>query len=188
MIVGKYIGKIESKSNFLKIVCGLLGHLDLHTQIRTKPIIKYIKKNKRSFENKNIIEIGCSKGNNCFEIYFASVKAKILGFDFNCEEIKRANEILNKFGIVKNIQFFCADATKYDYSTIGKVDYVLLIDFIEHINEPEKFIESLKTILNEESEIIVSVPTYLYKKVFGNNFHLRVGHVKDGYNLEELNK
>ena len=35
---------------------------------------------------------------------------------------------------------------------------------------------------------VISVPTHKYPKVFGREFHKKVGHVVEGYNLAELEK
>ncbi len=187
MIVGKYMGKVKSNYKIFNLIRKNLGHLDLHTQMRTKPLIKYIITNKNVIKNKNILEIGCGEGNNCFEIFFNSEYNNIIGFDLNETAINSANKIADELGISNRIKFYYSDATKYDYSSIGNIDLLLLIDFLEHISDPKSFLESIKNILDDKSEIIVSVPTYLYKKVFGEYFHVKVGHVKDGYSLAELN-
>ena len=41
---------------------------------------------------------------------------------------------------------------------------------------------------NPDLIYIISVPTHRYHKVFGEEFHKNVGHVVEGYSLEELEK
>lgn len=186
MIVGKYLSNIKFKSKLKKFIVSHLGILDLHTQMRTVPLMKYSQENKQNMQDKNIVEIGCGNGKNCFEVYYLANPKHIVGFDFDTNAIESANKLSNELKIESQVQFFCEDATKYDFSNIGKIDYLLLIDFLEHINKPDLFLQSIKPLLNKKSTIIVSVPTYMYKKVFGQKFHLAVGHVKDGYNLSEI--
>ncbi|MHB8422740.1 MAG: class I SAM-dependent methyltransferase [Leptospirales bacterium] len=185
MIVGnKTSGTYGSKR--WKLLVKVLGSLDLHTQIRIKPLKKYILDHKSIFDKKKIIEIGCSSGVNCFEILFNSDPDIVLGFDLNQKSINSAIRKADALKVSDKVKFHCTDATEFDFSKVGKVDCVLLMDFLEHINNPEKFLSALQTILNEETTIIISVPTYNYKKIFGEKFHLQLGHLRDGYSLGEI--
>lgn len=186
MIVGKYLANIKFKSRFKKFIVSNLGILDLHTQMRTVPLMKYVQAHKQNMKNKNIVEIGCGNGKNCFEVYYIAKPNHVIGFDFDTNAVESANKLSHELKIENQVQFFCEDATKYDFSNTGKIDYLLLIDFLEHIDRPDLFLQSIKSLLNDTSTIIVSVPTYMYKKVFGQKFHIAVGHVKDGYNLSEI--
>lgn len=186
MIVGKYLANIKFKSRFKKFIVSHLGILDLHTQMRTVPLMKYAQANKQNMQNKNIVEIGCGNGKNCFEVYYIAKPNHVVGFDFDATAIESANKLSRELKIENQVQFFCENATKYDFSDIGNIDYLLLIDFLEHIDRPDLFLQSINPLLNDTSTIIVSVPTYMYKKVFGQKFHIEVGHVKDGYNLSEI--
>lgn len=186
MVVGKYLANIKFKSKFKKFIVSNLGILDLHTQMRTVPLMKYAQDNRRNIDGKNIVEIGCGNGKNCFEVYYIANPKHIVGFDFDTNAIESANKLSNELKVENQVQFFCENATKYDFSNIGNIDYLLLIDFLEHIDRPDLFLQFIKPLLNDTSTIIVSVPTYMYKKVFGQKFHIAVGHVKDGYNLSEI--
>lgn len=61
-----------------------------------------------------------------------------------------------------------------------------LIDFIEHVDNPVELLNNIIDLFREIEYIFISVPTYTYKKTFGEKFHREVGHVRDGYNLREL--
>jgi len=63
---------------------------------------------------------------------------------------------------------------------------VLLMDFLEHIPEPVNFLLDIKEICAEDTDLIISVPTPRYSKVFGQDFHLEVGHVCDGFDIHSL--
>jgi len=184
-VSGRYMGYLKRKNKILNIIYKIFGHLDLHTQIRTRPIVKLIDKKKEMFQDKVILEIGCGSGNNCFEIIIANPKI-VIGVDLNEESIQLADNISKELGYTDKINFICDNAENIDFSKIGKVDILLLIDFLEHIETPSKFLSSIYDILNDDCIILVSVPTYKYKKVFGEKFHNLVGHVKDGYDLNEI--
>ena len=68
----------------------------------------------------------------------------------------------------------------------NKYDYILFIDFLEHVTDPVKVIHEVDGKLRTGGSIVVSVPTVIYPKVFGRSFHRKVGHVMDGYTLEKL--
>lgn len=70
----------------------------------------------------------------------------------------------------------------------GAYDYVVLYDFIEHISNPEKFLEDLDCRLGSTKKAVyfVSVPTPIYPKVFGRRFHESIGHLVDGYTKSEV--
>ncbi len=185
MIVGnKLSGAYDSK--LWKFLVRVFGSLDLHTQLRIKPLKKFIVSHQSDFHKKKIVEIGCSSGINCFEILFNSDPDLVLGFDLNPKSIDSAIRKADALKVSDKVKFHCTDATEFDFSKIGKVDCILLMDFLEHINNPEKFLNSLRTILNDETTVIVSVPTYNYKKVFGEKFHLQLGHVRDGFSVREI--
>ncbi len=185
MIVGKYMSG-ASKNKFIKHVVSKFGVLDLHSQMRIRPLAKYVIDRTNNFKNKNIIEIGCGSGINCFEVFFNSQPKSIIGFDLNNKAINKANELAEKFGILEKVKFYCQDATEFNFEQVGKADYILLIDFIEHINNPKEFLSSIQKLMHDKTTIIVSIPTHNYKKVFGEKFHHKAGHVRDGYNIDEL--
>lgn len=186
MIVGRYYGRVESKNKIMRFISTIFGILDLHTQMRTEPLMKYIVKMNSDFLEKNIVEIGCGGGSNCFEVFFNSKPKNIVGFDLNNKSIAAATQVAYELGVSDKVKFYSEDITLYDFSSIGNIDCLLLIDFLEHINDPGLFLEHVARNLNIDSTIIISVPTYNYKKVFGEQFHINVGHVKDGYNIIEI--
>lgn len=176
----KYIYK-----NRIKRVITSICTRDLHSHLRIKPLISFF--NEEFKENKtNILEIGCGNGINAFEIYKNNNKIEYVGFDLNLDSINDARKIAKKMGCDGKINFYCEDATKLEFNLEEKFDVILLIDFLEHIKHPEIFLKNINHLITEKTIIIVSVPTYKYKKIFGTEFHEKIGHVKDGYSIYEL--
>lgn len=167
---------------------GVLGTSDFHAHIRLKPILKLCKRN--YFKNKNIIEIGCGGGIIAFEfLKEMGDQFHYTGIDLDKKNIACANKIRESVN-GRNLNFICADAFDYlETMQKKKIDIVILYDFLEHIKTPEIFLKELdKRIHNPDVIYLISVPTHKYRKVFGEDFHKRVGHVVDGYNKKEMER
>lgn len=160
---------------------------ELHTKIRLKPLLNFLS-TKRLRKNPRILELGCGFGINAFEIAKIDRGFEYDGFDLSEDAIAQGRKILQKKSLQKSIRLFCADATKYDFQNENKYDFVLLIDFLEHVVNPTEILSELKKLTHDKTIFLVSVPTKNYKKYFGDDFHRRVGHVHDGYSLSDLDK
>ena len=188
MSVGSYLKYAYKKGSFKYYIRGLLGTADFHSHIRLKPILKLCKQG--YFRNQSVMEIGCGSGMIGFEFWKRmGVHFHYIGIDLSEENIEGANKI-KKVLHTKNLEFVCEDAFAYlERIKEEKIDMVILYDFLEHITMPESFIKELTKKLNNPNLIyIISVPTHKYPKVFGQEFHKKVGHVVEGYSLEELKK
>ncbi len=177
----KHIAK--NKINYL--ITNFLGTLDLHSHIRLKPVVKFLKNN--MFDNCKVLELGCGDGINAFEIYKLGEKFRYVGFDLDERSINIARHLAEKLGINGKVDFYNIDITDYIFDNFkDKFDVILLIDFIEHIQNPKDALFRIKSLMKEGTLILVSVPTYNYPKVFGKKFHLKIGHLRDGFTLDEL--
>ena len=179
--------KFSTKNELLKKTISIFGTLDLHSHIRIKPLIKYFKETNKD-KTLNILEIGCGSGINGFEIHKYNNNIQYCGFDLNINAINEAKLIAHEMNCANKIKFYCEDAVKFKFNLKMKFDIILLMDFLEHINDPDAFLKSITHLFDEKTVIITSVPTYNYKKVFGEEFHKNIGHLKDGYNIIELSK
>lgn len=169
----------------------LLGTLDLHSQIRMKPVLKFIKNNLKDELTYNALELGCNLGLLGIELNKTRKHINYYGIDKNESSINAAKEISIKSGYSNFMKFECIDLSKNNFihdKTI-KYDIILLIDFIEHISNPKDILLQLKPFINNGGHIIISVPTKNYLKVFGKAFDKKVGHIKDGgYSINELSE
>lgn len=183
MAIGSYEEVLEKG---IKRVCvKVLGVFDYHSHLRLRPIIKLAKSG--DFENKKILEIGCGRGLNAFEVYKRTHIEKYIGCDFNMTEIERARLIKEKLNF-QRLEFYNEDAFEFiEKNNLYKdITTVFLIDVLEHIEDDVAFLKKLNGYLNNNVEYIISVPTKRYPNIFGRRFHEKIGHVRDGYNIEEM--
>ena len=116
--------------------------------------IFYIKIAKSFIKKKNIkfLEIGCGEG---FLLKAAHREGFcVLGVDYQSDQLKKFNNSIFKFSKKTDPELFLSkskkDNTKYD---IIAANYVL-----EHIRDPLKLVNDLKSLLNIGGIIILSVP------------------------------
>ena len=186
MTIGTYY-KYLTSTKISYFIVSILGVLDLHSHIRLKPIIKFLENYMKDDMHYDILEIGSGGGMNAFEISKIKEKFDFVGFDLHKDAIALSNRLAKELNLDYKIKFICVDATKYDFKNENnKFDFVLLTDFLEHIGNPREFLKKIKPRLKDDAVFIVSVPTYNYPKVFGKAFHENIGHVRKGFNLEEL--
>lgn len=170
-----------------RIYYSVLGG-ELHTKIRLNPLLDFFSSAKKLQENPKILELGCGFGINAFEIAKTGRNFEYDGFDLSEDAIANGKKVVEKKSLQKNIRLFCADATKYDFQNEKKYDFILLIDFLEHVDNPGEILSGLKKLAHDKTIFLVSVPTKKYKEYFGEVFHRKVGHVHDGYSLSDLNR
>ncbi|MDQ3813177.1 MAG: class I SAM-dependent methyltransferase, partial [Armatimonadota bacterium] len=68
----------------------------------------------------------------------------------------------------------------------SEVDCLLLMDVLEHVLDPADVLNQISRYLKKGGYVIMSVPTPLYPRVFGWRFHNEIGHLVQGYWLDEL--
>lgn len=183
------IGDYYSLTANTKIGAAIMKHtgvMEYHTHIRIKPFLNYIKKQEGKIK---ILEIGCGTGTNLFEaarMVKECDKFSAVGVDMNRDAIRTAQNLKKKLHN-SSIEFINKDALEYlESEEIKEFNYILLYDFLEHIKNPDDFLEKLEGLLKDRHTYIISVPTPNYPKVFGYTFHKEVGHVCDGYTKEML--
>lgn len=190
---------VTSKTKIVKLVYGVLGTLDLHTHIRLKPIVGFLKRylNNRPLNSRvRILELGCGRGLIAWELCKIIEKdnntdLSYLGVDLSSEAIAMANAILDamKCDVRGRISFLHDDADGFLRTYKGSMfDIILLVDIIEHVKNPQGMLVLTKKYLKKGGLFLISVPTPLYKRVFGEKFSNKVGHLVDGYTLSCLDK
>lgn len=134
-----------------------------------------------------ILDIGCGKGENAFDI--AQKAKKVLGIDIIENNIKIAKE---KYHLAcrqagkENLEFLLGDATKYNFEQ--KFDKIVLSNVLEHIENRIDFLQSLHNI---SDVILLRVPMIdrdwlsVYKKNKGFEYRLDNTHFIE-YTLDEL--
>jgi len=94
------------------------------------------------------LEIGCATGHGLIELAKTFSNIKFEGCDFSENGIKHAKK---KYG--KKINFFVHDVYKDKLNK--NYDYILIIETLEHLNNPKKVI---KKYLKHCNKLIVTVP------------------------------
>lgn len=127
--------------------------------------------------NKSVLDIGCATG------YLAKVLKKknceTWGIDINDKALR----------IAKN---FCGKVLKADANNLSKLkiskkfDYILILDVIEHLVNPEGCLEKAKKFLKSDGKIIVSTPNIAHlstrlKLLFGKFDYEKTGILDENH-------
>ena len=173
----------------------LFGTPDLHTHIRLRPIIRFFEAYVNDREKMPIVvlELGCGSGIGAFEFSKIAIRRnndlKYIGIDIDEREIRVANEILRLYKPHGSFAFHTGDALSFlEDNRSFKADVILLADVIEHLEDPKRLLVAANNALAEKGLLVISVPTPLYRKMFGEKFHHKVGHVSNGYLLENIDR
>jgi len=129
-----------------------------------------VKKNKNSI----LLDFGCGTGGNLYEF---SKKYTTYGADMSELAISFCKK-RNLNNIFINDHFF----NNLEYK--GKFDIITILDVIEHVDEDQKLLESLKDLLADDGSIVITVPAYQF--LFGA--HDIANMHKRRYNKKGLKK
>lgn len=185
MPIGSYMWKTTgrpAKRAFRRF----FGTLDLHSHTRLRPVFKYLETTSaiRMHSNARVLERGCGAGTNLLELAQRFPTLTGTGYDLNDESVALATDVANRL-FPTRLNFVAADAR--GELPRGEFDLVLLIDFLEHVAKPEAIMRVVSGLLCKGGEVLVSVPTPRFPRIFGQRFHKLVGHLVAGYDLSGLN-
>jgi 2-polyprenyl-3-methyl-5-hydroxy-6-metoxy-1,4-benzoquinol methylase len=136
-----------------------------------------------------VLDIGCNTG---MMSEVMSHKAKyVYGIEILCNLIEEAKILRQR----DNIEFICADATKYDYSKCQPIDCITLSNVLEHIEHRIDFLSKLIAQINWKNsnfkKIIIRVPMIdrdwlsMYKYDLGVEYRLDPTHYTE-YTFEQF--
>jgi len=171
----------NSESLISKTYYRAFGIPALHSHIRWQAVKKYIDKS----GEKNA-DIGCGWGLMSFGFVKETGKP-IDCVDIDPKLIEFGKKLAKKAGIDK-IRFIIDALPKLPKLTRNYYDQVLLIDVLEHVNEDLESLITINSLLRMGGILIISVPTPNYPKYFGYDFAKKIGHVRDGYTIEDLRR
>lgn len=128
-------------------------------------------------EADNVVDIGCNKG---YMSYIISSKANyVYGIEILDQYIRYAD----KTYINNNLEFFCEDATNFDYSKLPySPSIIVLSNVLEHIEDRINFLKKIKNNLNKKVKFLIRVPMIdrewivIYKKQLGLDYRLDKTH------------
>lgn len=119
--------KSEEKNNFVYRFLNLPFFYLIIQNIMYKSGSRYqiFKNHFQLDQTLSILEIGCGPAIN--RSFIKNIK--YVGIDINCSHIKKAK---NKF---PNDNFFCLDATDFEYTKLGKIDAIVICHLLHHLND-----------------------------------------------------
>lgn len=185
MPIGSYTHQL-TRNPVKRALRHAFGTLDLHSHFRLRPMLDYVENLSalRILGRIRVLELGCGCGINLFELAERFPNLYGHGYDLNHDASASATEVAARL-FPERLSFHEADACREDPG--GKVDIVLLIDFLEHVSDPKGLMRRVSEHVRVGGQVLVSVPTPRYPKVFGQEFHKAVGHLVEGYALGTLN-
>jgi SAM-dependent methyltransferase len=141
------------------------------TLCRTRILLNILKKN--TLLEKNILEIGCGKG---------VVVQALRNQDINCTGVELAD--VEPLKAVKNYVTSNQNAINLDKSFRDSISVVLLLDVIEHIEDAEAFLLSIKNAFINATHFVIMVPA---RKELWSNYDVFYRHYRR-YSLTETTK
>lgn len=110
-----------------------------------------------SIDERIVLEVGCGNGVHTLDI--AQVAKKAIGIDIKEEPIIVAQE--NRVRLNVNAEFGRANAECLPFRD-SSCDVVLILEAMEHIQNPENALKEAKRVLKSSGLLLVSVPNKLY--------------------------
>jgi len=132
-----------------------------------------------------VLEVGCGEGLNLFALA-RRFDIRGEGYDLDPNHVAICQRLADA-RFPGQFRFVEADATA-QLGLNDSFDVILLMDFLEHVPNPESVVAHCEPYLKRGGVMLVSVPTTRYPRVFGWAMHRRIGHLVDGYDLEDLLK
>jgi 2-polyprenyl-3-methyl-5-hydroxy-6-metoxy-1,4-benzoquinol methylase len=176
-VISKDIG--IKNSTIARLYGKFAGYTLLHGHFRWGAVKPFI-----DFQAKRTLDVGAGTGLMTFEVARRLKRGgTILASEFDGHRVTVAYEIAKK-GNFKNVDFVRGDLRALGLQQ--KFDQVLAIDVLEHIEDDILALRQINGILKPDGVLVISVPTPLYPKYFGRMWAKRIGHVRDGYFIEEL--
>ncbi len=183
-MVGRFYYKTIAGNSFYQTCARLwvylFGTLDFHSHIRYLNIKRYFRKTERN------IEIGAGDGLMSGE-FFLKTHKPILAVSYLREEVIRGKKLMRQTGM-KAVDFVQGDALKLTNIRKNYYDQCLLIDVLEHVGDDKLVLRNINKILKAGGYLVLSVPTPNYPKKISREYAKTVGHVRDGYFPEDIER
>ncbi|MEW5680649.1 glycosyltransferase family protein [Comamonas kerstersii] len=106
---------------------------------------------------RSVLDIGCSQG--IVPILLAREGIKVVGIDTSPQAIKEANQYLasEPKHVKDRVEFINADFLSYDFKNLD-VKTIVISEVLEHLVNPESFVDAASKLLPSSGQIIVTVP------------------------------
>lgn len=124
------------------------------------------------FAGKDVLDMGCGAAGK--SIYYASLGAKrVVGVDVVTSYQKEAEGLAAQLGYSDVFEFICIDATTIPFAE-KTFDTIIMNDFMEHANDPEKVLAEAFRLLKDGGRIYINFPPY---------YHPFGAHLSDTINM-----
>jgi len=127
-----------------------------------------------------VLDIGSNDG--AMPALLANKASLVYGIEISPESIAKAKQNYP----LKNIQYFCADATEFDYQICQPIHCITLSNVLEHIDNRVSFLKALVQNVNwatlRHKKFLIRVPMInrewivIYKKQLGMEYRLDPTH------------
>ena len=130
------------------------GQLGEEFEKTTKRRIEWIQEQTKTYGQ--ILDIGCSQG--IISLLLGEQGKKVKGIDIQPEAIEFAEGLLrNEYAHVGEcVEFECTDFMLYESDI--KYDCIIITEVLEHLEEPDKFLEKAVSFLKPGGKMVISVP------------------------------
>lgn len=134
-----------------------------------------LKRFKFALKGENALEVGCHDG-----FLLANVEAK-----------KKVGIDLEPVNAYAGIEYIKSDFLNYNFGN-EKFDIILSIEVLEHVKEPEKFLQAVNKLISNEGKVLLSVPSKnikIFPYLFQPYLDRRWGHhYRRGFSAKELHQ
>jgi SAM-dependent methyltransferase len=158
----------------------LFGSEDMHSHYRWAAVSPLV--DRRAGRT---LEVGGGDGRIAFEVVGTGHRGEVVLSEPDPRTFEEARKTAELGGFT-NVSVIKTGLQ--DMHDPGGFDQVLAIDVLEHIEDDASAVALLADSLKTGGRLVVSVPTPRYPEVFGRRFHTQIGHVRDGYWLEDLTR
>jgi SAM-dependent methyltransferase len=156
----------------------VFGAEDMHSHYRWDAVSRYL-----DLRAGSTLEVGGGDGRISFEAVDRGLSGDVLLTEFDPASVAEAKLVAAR-GHYDNVMVTQMDLRQL--SAERGFDQVLAVDVLEHIDDDRLALAEIAAVLVPRGRLVVSVPTPRYPLVFGRAFHEHLGHVRDGYWLEDL--
>jgi 2-polyprenyl-3-methyl-5-hydroxy-6-metoxy-1,4-benzoquinol methylase len=134
---------------------------------------------KRSWTGR-ILDMGCGAGRNL--ILAANMGYAPVGVDSSPESLRVARKAVKERGLASVVTLINKDLTKLRKGELGKFDYVILQEIIEHVPNWQKLIDYAYSALVPGGKILITTP---HDPGQWNHFDEYAGHIRR-YRVNEV--
>ncbi len=175
------------KNILLRIWQFCLGTLFLHSREIAFYLFSHL-----FFEKTDLIlDIGSGDGN--FDNWISyHVGCKVIGIDRLFNRVQKSREVTKKYGLPN--KFICLDMEKEKINFLEKkFDKILIIDSLEHFNDPQRILHLSKKWLKKDGYLFISVPVLSQNRIFLHSYQDFFSYGKDwhyskGFKIKTLRK